>query len=345
MELRAQRTKNRRGLLADGVNSHPPGWTQLAGVAASLVLLWCAMAAGASAQVAAPAQVAVLVESRASIYQQAAQGFEQGFADRVERIYLEPEGRALEASFESLRRNPPRLVVAIGTQAALTAKQRLPNIPILYCLALRPDQNELVGSNIGGVALDINLSDQLERIRQALPSLRRIGVVYDELTSGPLVEQARRQLQPAGVQVVPRPVRTAKDAAREIQELMGNLLGSQDAFWLLWDSVTTNQANFKQLVDLSLKYRVPLIAPARPFVEAGALISVGADYEQAGRQVAEMARQVLSGAARPGEFVARPPEESIVTISEEVARRLRIRFPADLRADVVLPSAAGPRAP
>jgi ABC-type uncharacterized transport system substrate-binding protein len=168
-------------------------------------------------------------------------------------------------------------------------------------------------------------------------------VVYDELTSGPLVRQARQYLG-SNVQLVARDARTPQEAAREIQDLLSNVLGSEDAFWLLWDSVTANPANFRLLVELSLRYKVPLIAPARAFVEAGALISVGANYEQAGRQVAEMAQQVLRGLARPETFAAVPPAELAVTINGEVARRLGIVFPPGLRADVLAPS-AGARVP
>ena len=291
------------------------------------------------------AKVTLVVERGPSIYQQAALGFRQAFADtdQIEQIYIDADGRTGGAKLESLRRDPPRLVVAIGTQAARTAKEHFSNIPILYCLVLRPVQNQLVGANIGGITLDVELSQQLESVEKALPRLRRIGVVYDELTSGPLVSQLRQRLG-SNVQLVARNVRTPQEAAREIQDLLSNELSSEDAFWLFWDSVSANAANFRLLVELSLRYKVPLIAPARPFVEAGALISVGVDYEQAGRQAAAMAKQVLRREARPENFRGVPPLDSVVTINGEVARRLGIEFPPDLRADV-LASSVGARAP
>ena len=339
MGVRTQLAENHRRLRADGLRSRPPRWAKLDRKVALSVLLCFATVSAASAK------VTLLVERGPTIYQQAALGFQRAFADtdQVEQIYIDADGRALGTSLDSLRANPPRLVVAIGTQAARTAKERLPNISILYCLALRPAQNELVGANIGGIALDIELSQQIESIQKALPKLRRIGVVYDELTSGLLVRQLRQHLG-TNTQLVARDVRTPQEAAREIQDLLSNVLGREGAFWLLWDSVIANPANFRLLVELSLRYKVPLIAPARPFVEAGALISVGADYEQAGRQAAMMAKQVLMSAARPGDFVAVPPANSVVTINGEMARRLGIEFSPDLRAEVLAP-AVGARAP
>jgi len=339
MWVRKQVIVHPRRLRADGVGSRPRGWREFYHVAAFMVLFCCTIAPAASAQ------VVLLVERGASIYQQAAQGFQQGFAgtDRVEQIYIDEGGPALEARLVSLRANPPRLVVAIGTQAARTAKERLPNIPILYCLALRPVQNQLVGANIGGIALDVELSQQFENIKKVLPNLRRIGVVYDELASGPWVREAQQYLG-SNVRLVARDARTPREAEQEIRELLSNVLGPEDAFLLLWDSVTANPANFRLLVELSLRYKVPLIAPARPFVEAGALISVGADYEQAGRQAAVMAQRVLLGQARLGDLAAVPPAELTVTINGEVARQLRVAIPTDLRTDVLGP-AVGARTP
>lgn len=295
----------------------------------------------------ASARVVLLVEQGTSIYEQAAKGFQQGFGntDEVERIAIAPDGKAPEGQLDLIRRNPPRLMIAIGTRAARIARERLPNVPVLYCLALRPAQNHLVGPDAGGIALDVAVPQQLENIRKALPQVRRIGLVYDELTSGQLVRQARQYLenQKADIQLVVRVAHTPQEAAREIQSLMTSVLGNapgkegQDVFWMLWDPVTANPANFRLLVDLSLRYKVPLIAPARPFVEAGATISVGADYEQAGRQAAALARRVLQGRARLENLVAIPPSETLITINGEVARRLGIEFPPNLRAEFLAP--------
>jgi putative ABC transport system substrate-binding protein len=282
--------------------------------------------------------VVLLVERGPAIYQQAAQGFLQGFAGtgEVEQISIDAGSHDLKATFGSLHRKQPRLVVAIGTQAARAAKEHLPDTPLLYCLALRPIQNNLVGAHIGGIALDIQLSQELETIQETLPRMRRLGMVYDERTSGPLVRQAERYLN-HGVQLVARSAQTPAEAHRQIEDLLGTVLGRDDAFWLIWDSVVVNSPNFRLLVELSLRYKVPLIAPATPFVEAGALMSVGADYAKVGQQAGSIAQQIFKGEARPEDFVAVPAAGPIITINAEVARRIGIQFPPNLRREVLLP--------
>jgi putative tryptophan/tyrosine transport system substrate-binding protein len=293
---------------------------------------------GSSMGTTASAQVAVLVERGASTYQLAVQGFRREFGDALdpEQIEIDETGRLSRGAVEEWRRNPPRLVVAIGTRAARAAHEQMSNFPILYCLALQPMENRLVGTNIGGIVLDVEFSRQFENIRKLLPGLHHIGVVYDELATGALVKQVQQYLGP-GLPIIARNARTPREAEREILDLFNNVLGPGDAFWLLWDPVSANPANFRTLVELSLKNKIPLIVPARPFVEAGALISVGANYEEAGRQLAQMAQQVLAGSAHPGDFQAVAPAELTVTINAEVAQQLGVPIPPDLRADILAP--------
>ena len=284
---------------------------------------------------AAADRVVLLLERGASIYQRAAVGFKQGFAGAGELVEIGLSGDPgdLEARLTALRRDPPRLLVTIGSaRAALIAREKLPGVPILYCLALNPVENKLVGDNIGGVAFDLALSEQLASIQKALPEVRRIGVIYDEMVSGQVVREAKRYLNP-GVHLKTQAASTPREAARAIEQL-GSAV---DAFWMLMDPVIANPANFNLLLEFSLKNRVPLICPAVPFVEAGALLSVSANYLEVGRRTGRMAREVWEGKARPGDFGAETPKEPLLTLNETVARRLRITLAGDVRADILSP--------
>jgi putative tryptophan/tyrosine transport system substrate-binding protein len=286
-------------------------------------------------------RVVVLVERGPSIYLQARRGFEQGFAGsgQVDLKFVDGDVRELHAIVEELRKDPPQLVVAFGTQAAIAAKSRLHDVPIVYCLALNPVKNDLVGANVGGVRLEVDFAQQFSDLEKLVPHLRRLGVIYSEPVSGRLVRQARTELKP-GVELIARDARDARHAAQFIEEIMGQV----DAFWLPWDAVIANVPNFRLLVDLSLKNKVALIAPAPPFVEAGALMSVSADYEKAGQRASEMARIVLAG-GRAGDFPAEPPPARLITINASVARTLGISIPPTLHAEILSPGVAPVQAP
>ncbi len=280
------------------------------------------------------ARVFVLVDRSASFYLQASRGFKAKFAPaaRVAVSYIDGDPRDLAATVEALRKDPPLLVVAFGTQAAAVATSRLRGVPILYCLALNPVKNNLVGPDVGGVRLEIDLPQQFADLQILLPQVKRIGLIYNEPVSGKLIRQARAGLRP-GVRLIARDARNPREAAQLIEEMLGHV----DAFCLLWDPVIANVSNFRLLVDLSLKNKVALITPASPFVEAGALMSVAADYEKAGQRVGEMARAVLDG-RRAGDFGAESPPARLITINASVARRLGIVIPPSMPAEVLSPA-------
>src|SRR5579864_7137065 len=306
-------------------------------------LRWVIVLALLSFLAATPAgtHVVVLVERGASIYLQARRGFEQSLAggEPVDLKFVDVDVRELHAAVEELRKDPPQLVVAFGTQAAVAAKSRLPRVSVLYCLALNPVKNDLVGANVGGVRLEVDFAQQFSDLERLVPHIRRLGVIYSEPVSGRLVRQARAELKP-GVELIARDARDSRQAAQFIEEIMGQV----DAFWLLWDAVIANVPNFRLLVDLSLKNKVALMAPAPPFVEAGALMSVSADYEKAGQRAGEMTRLVLAG-GRAGDFPAEPPPGRLVTINAAVARQLKISIPPTLHAEILSPSVAFVEAP
>src|SRR5215831_18695220 len=122
-------------------------------------------------------RVFVLVDRSASFYLQASRGFKQNFAPVTEVAvsYIDFDSRELDATIEELREDTPRLVVVFGTQAAIAAKSHLRNVPIIYCLALNPVRNDLAGPNVGGVRLEVDLSQQFADLERLLPQVRRIG--------------------------------------------------------------------------------------------------------------------------------------------------------------------------
>ena len=279
----------------------------------------------------ASGKILLVIEDSASIYERAAQGFLAGFAsaDSIQTVTVSAEGAIQQPKIVAAG---TRLIVAIGTKAAVAARAKYPNVPLLYCLALDPVRHSLTGANVGGLALDVDVKQQMAGIQRALPAVTRIGVIYDEPVSGRLVREARQYLNP-GVKLIARDVKNPTQAARAIEALEGNV----DAFWLIWDPVIANKPNFQQLVEFSLRNKVALVSPATPFVEAGALMSITADYFETGKRTGVLAREILEGKVRIGDITGHAPPGPVVTLNSEVARRLGIALPRDMRAEVLEP--------
>jgi putative ABC transport system substrate-binding protein len=281
----------------------------------------------------ASGKVLLVVEDSASIYDRAAQGFLVGFAstDPIQTVTVSSDGTVRQPRIVAAQSSKTRLIVAIGTKAAVAARAKYPNVPLLYCLALDPVRHSLTGANVGGLALDVDVKQQMAGIQRALPAVTRIGVIYDEPVSGRIVREARQYLNP-GVKLIARDVKNPTQAAQAIEALEGHV----DAFWLLWDPVIANKPNFQRLVEFSLRNKVALISLATPFVEAGALMSITADYFETGKRAGVLAREILDGKVRIGDITGQPAGP-VVTLNSEVARRLGIELPRDFRAEVLEP--------
>jgi putative ABC transport system substrate-binding protein len=301
---------------------------------ACIGLLALAFAAFLTCAASESPRVLLFVEDSASIYRRAALGFQEGFghSDKVNTVLVDADGKAIKASLTDSPNRPPQLIVAIGTNTARAAHEKLSGYPILYCLAFDPAHNALTGKNVGGFAFEIELSRQMAEIQRALPFAKRIGVIYDEPVSGSKVRKARQYLS-SGVKLVIRDAPNARAAA----EAIDGLAGAIDAFWLLWDPVIANPANFRHLVDFCLRNRVALVSPATPFVEAGALMSIGPDYFETGRKTGLTARNILNGKVRLSDLGAEPPAGPLLTINRAVAQRLGINIPPDLDAEILSP--------
>lgn len=88
---------------------------------------------------------------------------------------------------------------------------------------------------------------------------------------------------------------------------------------------------------MALERRIPLIAPQREFVEAGALISYGVRLDDAYRQVADYISRIAGG-TKPADLPIEQPTRFELSVNKRTARELGIALPPIIlaRADEVI---------
>ncbi len=88
---------------------------------------------------------------------------------------------------------------------------------------------------------------------------------------------------------------------------------------------------------LAAKSRLPAMYVLRPYVEAGGLISYGADLNDIWRRAAGFVDKILKG-ARPGDLPVEQPTKLELVISLKTAKALGLTIPPALllRADQVI---------
>jgi putative ABC transport system substrate-binding protein len=276
----------------------------------------------ASAQ--ASVSVAVIKSKSIPAYEQALSGFLAAFGPGARAYDLKGQIQNGPLLAQHIAAQTPAAVVAIGAKAAQVARTYLPGTRLVYCLVLHPHHFGLSGKDVLGIPLRVTAQEQLQPLRRLLPRARRVGMLANPSSSQALVREARAAAFSVGLQLLVAKV----GDAREVPKALEWLLPRVDALWLLPDATIVTDSSFRFLLLQSFRHRLPVLAFARSFVRAGALLALSPDYHRMGRAAAELLHHTLQGRLAP-ELTARPPPAR-VTVNGSTARRLGLEIPSDL---------------
>jgi putative ABC transport system substrate-binding protein len=90
-------------------------------------------------------------------------------------------------------------------------------------------------------------------------------------------------------------------------------------------------ANQKRIVGFALKSRLPSMYPTKGFVDAGGLMSYGADLADSYRRVAYYVDRILKG-AKPADLPVEQPTKFELVINLKTAKQIGVTIPPDVLA-------------
>ena len=236
-------------------------------------------------------------------------------------------------------RQPVDVILTDGPSVPIV-KRATSTIPIVFALASDPVGGGLVaslaypGGNVTGLSLQSTdlAGKRIELLREAIPRLRRLAVMIDVGFPQSELEmrEARAAARAFGIEIVPLEIRRAED----IVPVFSKLGGSAQALYAVGSAlVDTNRA---RILKLALDARLPTLFSNRDHVQAGALMSYGANFLDLFRRAADLVDKVLRG-TNPGDLPVEQPIKFDLAINLKTARAVGIRIPATLlaRADEV----------
>ncbi len=253
--------------------------------------------------------------------------------------------RIPELTAELVRLKVDIIVVAGGNLWVQAAKNATKTIPIVMVgPGANPVEAGLVeslarpGGNVTGIIL---LSRELggkrlELLKEAVPKLARVAVLYDPAIPG-TTREVKEDLPVAahalGLTVRPWEVRDADGFERVFAALNKE---RPDGLYVPGGGPLT-RGNVKRIAGFALKSRLPSVYGSRESVEAGGLMSYSADLADSYRRVAYYVDKILKG-SKPADLPVEQPTKFELMFNLKTAKQIGVTIPQSLlyRADRVI---------
>jgi putative ABC transport system substrate-binding protein len=174
----------------------------------------------------------------------------------------------------------------------------------------------------------------LEILSEALPQAKRIGVLWNPTTPShtPAVRAVEDAAKKLGVRLILVPARVARD----FDAAFGTMVQEGAAGFL--DVPSPLSTSYRtELVELALKNRLPAMYGHKDYVEAGGLMSYGADIVDLNRRAAAYIDKILKGAT-PADLPVEQASKYQLVFNLKTAKALSFQIPPMLlaRADEVI---------
>ncbi|WP_168734319.1 ABC transporter substrate-binding protein [Pseudothauera nasutitermitis] len=214
------------------------------------------------------------------------------------------------------------MILAAGAPAAEAAlsRSRTPVYAVLIGQKVFQDLRlRYPDAKLSAVLLDQPLERQLALMRAVLPEAQRVGVLLGPDT-GALRGRLENAAAAAGLRLAAWPVSTQA----EILPALERALDASDALLALPDPLAAGPGAARTILLTSYRYRRPVFAYSRAYVEAGALAAVFSTPGDVAREVADWLRGTRGGVRLPP---PRPARHFDVALNRQVARALHLDLP------------------
>lgn len=234
----------------------------------------------------------------------------QGLLDGLKAKGYE-EGKNLEFDYKTAQGNPaiavqiarqfvgenPDVLVGIATPTAQALVSATKTIPIVFTAVTDPVGAKLVkqleqpGKNVTGLSDLSPVEQHVELIKEILPNVKSIGVVYNpgEANAVSLMELLKLSAAKHGIKLVEA---TALKSA-DVQSATQAIAEKSDVIYALIDNTVASA--IEGMIVAANQAKTPVFGAATSYVERGAIASLGFDYYQIGVQTADYVAAILEG--------------------------------------------------
>ncbi|MBF0376770.1 MAG: hypothetical protein HQK72_04745 [Desulfamplus sp.] len=161
---------------------------------------------------------------------------------------------------------------------------------ILYAMVLNPETIIPKDVSMCGISLNLFSEDTISKITQILPSVKKIGVLFDPANNSEWFKTAQDTGIFKKVKAIPLHIKEQSDVNSLNQK---SLLGV-DALLFIPDKTVTSPTVISHIIKQSVANKIPVIGYNSFFHKSGAALSFVLDYRKIGEQMAQLIIQQFS---------------------------------------------------
>jgi len=262
------------------------------------------------------------------------EGYEVGKNLEIDLQNAQGDQSNLASMSEKLVSGGNNILVGITTPATLALANNTKETPIIMGGITYPVEAGLIaseskpGNNITGVSDRTPIKQQLEIMKQVLPNMKKVGILYtaSEDNSVKQAQEAEKLAKELGLEVKVSTVANTND----IQQVTESLASQTDAIFVPIDNtIASAMATVVKVTDAK---KIPVFPSADTMVADGGLLGVGVDQYQIGVETAKVVVKVLKG-ANPSDTPITLANKGVVYVNEEKAKKLGITIPDSILKD------------
>lgn len=252
---------------------------------------------------------------------------------KVRRYPLGPD-QNIAALQAQLKRAGTGVVIALGRQGLKAAASLDRDFPVVLGGVVAVPEGE---RRYTGISLTPDPAVLFTHLKNLLPGVRRVIVVYNPQYNEWLLTLARAAARAQGLELVVHEARDTAAAARLYQTLIV-AADNRDAIWLPQDPTTVDEDTILPLVlRKAWQQRVPVFSSSFLHVKKGVLFALYPDNRQLGRALAQTAGRLLAGEPVPPGML--PLQTVLTALNVRTASHLGLNldYQQQRRFDFVFP--------